>query len=104
MGLPSLPRTVPVITQSLKAISPVNLRVSIIILDTHKKIISRPVTKTSVGRNTSKSEPPAWAGGPDAALRPTSGPPANAGGSDPVQPNVENAQSPEENQVSRTSL
>src|SRR5436190_12132350 len=75
IGLPSLPKTVPVMTQSLKATFPVNFFVSIIIRETHKNIMSRPVTRTSVGRKVSRS-----------GVVVTS----------PFQPNVENAHSPDE--------
>ena len=81
--------------------------------------MSRPVMRTSVGKNVSRSpdlsEPPALAGGfADRVVEFSAeglflsltafNPPANAGGSDsPVQPKVENAHSAEENQVSKTS-
>src|SRR5687767_8811208 len=76
IGLPSFPSTVPVMTQSLNATLPVNFFVSIIIRETHKKMMSRPVTSTSVGRNVSRS-----------SVSVTS----------PFQPRVENAHNADEN-------
>ena len=82
MGLPSLPKTVPVITHSVKAVFPVNFLVNIIIREIHKNMMSLPVISTLVGTNVSRS-----------SVAVTS----------PFQPKVENAQSPLENQVSKTS-
>src|ERR1051325_6588309 len=89
IGLPSLPSTVPVTTTSSKAFLPVNLRVSIIIRETHRKIMSRPVTRTSVGRKVSRSTGPQP---PSAATLAGEGACVPVGS--PVHPNVENAHNP----------
>src|SRR5436309_884100 len=82
IGLPSLPRTVPVTTTSSNGFLPVNLSVSITIRETHRKMMSRPVTSTSVGKNVLKS---------------------GVSVISPFQPKVENAHRPDENHVSSTS-